>query len=282
MPEFWHREGRLSLNKTIVMGILNVTPDSFSDGGRYISPEKALERAIQIQEQGAGILDIGAQSTRPGHVPVSPEEEKTRLLPVLRLLKGRIHIPISVDTFYPAVAEVAIQEGVSILNDVSGHLDNGMMELAAGAGAGLILMHAGDGADDTGDAKEDVVRTVRLFFETALNRADRVGLDRRRICLDPGIGFGKTREGDRRLVSHLRRTMDGLPEVALLVGASRKRVVGECWEKEVPLADRLAGTLAIHSIAQWNGARILRAHDVAASVRAAAVVDALIGEGVEQ
>ncbi len=281
MLEFWHRTGRLSLNQTIVMGILNVTPDSFSDGGRFISPEKALERAVQIQEQGAGILDIGAQSTRPGHVLVSPEEEIKRLLPVLQLLKGRIHIPISVDTFYPTVAKAAMQEGASILNDVSGHLDNGMMELAARTGAGLVLMHAGDGADDTGDESEDVLRTVRLYFEAALSRAGRLGLDRKRLCLDPGIGFGKTRDGDRRLVSHLRRIMDGLPEVALLIGASRKRVVGECREKAVAVGDRLAGTLAFQSIAQWQGARILRAHDVAESVRAAAVVDALIGEGGE-
>ena len=163
MQTFFHRSGHLDLDRTIVMGILNVTPDSFSDGGRYLLPEKALEHALQIQEQGAGILDVGAQSTRPGHIPVSPEEEKERLLPVLRLLKGPIRIPISVDTYYPGVAQAALLEGASILNDVSGRLDNGMMELAARTGAGLILMHAGDGADDTGTG-EDVLQTVRVFF----------------------------------------------------------------------------------------------------------------------
>lgn len=181
MQTFFHRSGHLDLDRTIVMGILNVTPDSFSDGGRYLLPEKALEHALQIQEQGAGILDVGAQSTRPGHIPVSPEEEKERLLPVLRLLKGPIRIPISVDTYYPDVAQAALLEGASILNDVSGRLDNGMMELAARTGAGLILMHAGDGADDTGTG-EDVLQTVRVFFERALDRAARVGLDPRQIC----------------------------------------------------------------------------------------------------
>ena len=278
MQTFFHRSGHLDLDRTIVMGILNVTPDSFSDGGRYLLPEKALEHALQIQEQGAGILDVGAQSTRPGHIPVSPEEEKERLLPVLRLLKGPIRIPISVDTYYPDVAQAALLEGASILNDVSGRLDNGMMELAARTGAGLILMHAGDGADDTGTG-EDVLQTVRVFFERALDRAARVVLDPRQICLDPGIGFGKTREGDRRLVSNLKRLTAGLPETALLVGASRKRVVGECVGETVPLCERLPGTLAFHSIAQWNGVRILRAHDVAEAVRAAAVVDALMKEG---
>lgn len=195
MQTFFHRSGHLDLDRTIVMGILNVTPDSFSDGGRYLLPEKALEHALQIQEQGAGILDVGAQSTRPGHIPVSPEEEKERLLPVLRLLKGPIRIPISVDTYYPDVAQAALLEGASILNDVSGRLDNGMMELAARTGAGLILMYAGDGADDTGTG-EDVLQTVRVFFERALDRAARVGLDPRadlpgsgyRVRQDPGGG----------------------------------------------------------------------------------------------
>lgn len=282
MQLFYHGSGRLDLSRTVIMGILNVTPDSFSDGGRYQTPEKALERALEIQAQGAGILDVGPQSTRPGHVPVSPEEEISRLIPVLRLLQGRIHIPISVDTFYPDVAQAAIREGASILNDVSGRLDDGMMELAARTGAGLILMHAGDGADDTGDAAADILDTVRAFFEQALDRADSLGLARERLCLDPGIGFGKSREGDRRLVSNLQRLMAGLPEVALLVGASRKRVVGECGGESVPLGARLPGTLAFHSVAQWNGARILRVHDVAEAVRAAEVVDALMGEGAER
>lgn len=281
MRELWYRSGRLSLNSTVVMGILNVTPDSFSDGGRYASPEKALEHALEMQAQGAGILDVGAQSTRPGHVPISPEEEWARLEPVLDRLRGRIRIPISVDTYYPAVAKAALVSGADILNDVSGDLYNGMMELAAETGAGLVVMHAGGGADDVGAAGADVVETVRRFFEKALARAAEVGLGRNRICLDPGIGFGKTREGDRRLVSSLPRLMQGLPDMAVLVGASRKRVVGDCAGEPVPLGERLSGTLAFHSIAQWNGARILRVHDVAEAVRAAAVVDELMREGAD-
>ncbi len=281
MREFCHRSGRFSLDSTIVMGILNVTPDSFSDGGRYASPEKALEHALEMQAQGAGILDVGAQSTRPGHVPISPEEEWARLMPVLDRLRDRIRIPISVDTYYPAVAKAALASGAAILNDVSGDLHNGMMELAAETGAGLVVMHAGAGADDVGTAGIDVIDMVRRFFKEALARAAEAGLPQNRLCLDPGIGFGKTREGDRRLAASLPRVMEGLPDVAVLVGASRKRVVGDCAGAPVPLGERMPGTLAFHSIAQWNGARILRVHDVAEAVRAAAVVDELLKEGAD-
>lgn len=256
MGEFWYRSGSLSLDSTVVMGILNVTPDSFSDGGRYASPEKALEHALEMQAQGAGILDVGAQSTRPGHVPISPEEEWARLEPVLDRLRGRIRIPISVDTYYPSVAKAALVSGADILNDVSGDLHNGMMELAAETGAGLVVMHAGGGADDVGAAGADVVETVRRFFEKALARAAEAGLGRNRLCLDPGIGFGKTREGDRRLVSSLPRLMQGLPDMAVLVGASdrledtvnysrvAKRVLALMQEQKDDLIERAATRIA--------------------------------------
>ena len=271
MPLFRYRGGELDLShRTCIMGILNVTPDSFSDGGRYYDPAAAVARAMDIQRQGAGILDIGAQSTRPGHIPVSAEEERERLLPVLEALRGRLTIPISVDTYYPEVAEAALQRGVAILNDVSGCLEGSMPEVAARYGAGLIMMHPGIPGEP-----EDAVAAVRAYFRWALERAAAAGLPAESVCLDPGIGFGKSRQGDWQLVARLRETMDGLPDAAVLVGASRKRAVGACCGNP-PFEQRLAGTLAIHTLAQWNGAHILRVHDVAEAVQAAAVTDTLL------
>lgn len=268
-----YRGGVLDVSRrTHVMGILNVTPDSFSDGGRYETPEEAVPRALAIQAQGADILDVGAQSTRPGHTPVTAQEEWARLEPVLLALRGRLSIPLSVDTYYPEVAVRALEAGAHIVNDVSGSLENGMPEVAARYGAALVMMHAGAGADDEG--QEEPVSAVRRYFEEALAQAARAGLPRESVCLDPGIGFGKPRTGDAALLARLPETLEGLPETAVLVGASRKRVVG-MWCGNPPFSERLPGTLAAHTLAQWNGAHILRVHDVAACVQAARVTDAL-------
>ena len=273
MPVLRIRDGKLDLSHhTHIMGILNVTPDSFSDGGRYNTPEAALARALDIQAQGADILDIGAQSTRPGHTPVSAQEEWSRLEPVLRMLRGQVTIPLSIDTYYPEVAARALEAGAHILNDVSGSLENGMPEVAARYGAALVMMHAGAGADDEGQG--DPVTEVRRYFETALETAHRAGLPREAVCLDPGIGFGKARAGDAQLIARLPELLDGLPDTAVLVGASRKRVVG-MWCGNPPFEQRLPGTLAAHTLAQWNGAHILRVHDVEEAVQAARVTDAL-------
>ncbi len=279
MPAFTYRSGCLSLGeRTAVMGILNVTPDSFSDGGRYTTVEAALEHACRMEREGADLLDIGAQSTRPGHVPVSAEEEIRRLQPVLRALRPRTSLPLSIDTYYPEVARMAMEEGADILNDVSGGIDNGMAEMAAATGAGLIMMHAGGGADDTGDGG-DPVEQVAAFFRRALCCARQAGLPEARVCLDPGIGFGKGRTGDGELVARLPRLIREFPHCAVLVGASRKRVTAAFstaeGENPPPFDQRLGGTVAIHSIAQWHGAHILRVHDVAPAVQAARLVDAL-------
>lgn len=279
MPCFRHKTGILELNtRTVVMGILNITPDSFSDGGRYFQPEDAVVHAVEMEKNGADMIDIGAQSTRPGHISVTPEEEWRRLEPVLRMLKGRLAVPVSVDTYYPDVAAAAVKAGASIINDVSGSMKNGMPDVAAHTGAGLIMMHAGGGADDAGDSigSDETVRRVHDYFIRALNTADRAGLSADRLCLDPGIGFGKDRQGDLALISRLPELLQGLPEVAVLVGASRKRVIASCLETESTASDRLAGTLALHAIAQWNGANILRVHDVPEAVQAARVTDALM------
>jgi dihydropteroate synthase len=254
------------------MGILNVTPDSFSDGGAYFAPGAAVARALQIQEEGAGILDIGAQSTRPGHSPVPPEEELRRLLPVLRALRGKIGIPISIDTHSPQVARAALALGAAIINDVSGAAAGEMAQAVLEYGAGWVLMHNGGGADAAPRYAPDAVTAVRAALEDLVGQAMAYGLRRSQLCIDPGIGFGKSREDDLELLASL--PLLKLPDVACLVGASRKRVISHAAGGEAG-DDRLAGTIAAHTVAQLGGADILRAHDVKEAVRAARVAYSL-------
>lgn len=278
MPCFRYRTGVLELNtRTAIMGILNITPDSFSDGGRYVEVGDAVKHAEEMVYAGADILDIGAQSTRPGHTPVTAEEEWKRLEPVLKEIKGKIQVPISIDTYYPEVAAAALDAGADIINDVSGSMENYMPAVVARFGAGLIMMHAGGGADDLGkcDGLSQTIAGVHSYFIRAIATAEKAGLSLKQICLDPGIGFGKDRQGDLALVSHLPELVKGLPSVAVLVGASRKRVIAACCETNPPVDQRLGGTVAIHTVAQWNGAHILRVHDVAEAVQAARATDAL-------
>ncbi len=253
---------------TAVMGILNITPDSFSDGGQYTDPANALARARDMEREGAHILDIGAQSTRPGATPISPEEEWARLSPVLDALKGNLTIPLSVDTFEPLVAENALAQGVSILNDVSGSLTNGFPALAAAHGAGLIMM-ARDAATPL---------DVRRYFETALDAAKKAGLPLEQLCLDIGIGFHQSREVEYQILRALPRILNGLPKVAVLCGASPKRLIahpaGDC-----EATDRLGGTIALHSAAQIGGATVIRTHDVKEAVQAAKTIDYLYPKG---
>ncbi len=267
-----HKNGLLLTEQTAIMGIVNVTPDSFSDGGRFCETEAAVSHALLLEQQGAAILDIGGQSTRPGSQPISADTEWQRIESVVIRLAAAVRVPLSVDTFYPAVARNALETGASIVNDVSGNLNGEMMRLAAAYGAGLVVMHAGGGADDNGDG--DAVAAVRYHFEMALSLAQQVGLPLDHLCLDVGIGFGKSREEDARVVACLPEILAGLPAVTVMCGASRKRVTA-AYPDQLP-AERLYGTLALHSLAQWNGARVLRAHDVAPSVQAAAMTDRLI------
>ncbi len=265
----------LSLRRTAVMGILNVTPDSFYDGDKYFSEDAALDRAVEIEREGAAILDIGAQSTRPGHTPLGEEEEWNRLSPVMQTVPRHINIPVSVDTFFPAVAEKAMERGAAIINDVSGNLNGEMLPLAAKTGAGLIVTFAG--AKDREMDAEEAVDSARAFFARAVSAALRAGLPLERLCLDIGIGFGKTRAADIAMIARLPEITDGLPKVAILCGASRKRVVAAYGGNGSP-QQRLSGTVALHTLAQFNGARIIRAHDVAQAVQAASVTDAVITE----
>jgi len=255
--------------RTYIMGILNVTPDSFSDGGQYLDPDRALERALQMEREGADILDIGAQSTRPGYEPVSPKIEWTRLAPVLERLKGKLRIPISVDTFYPEVAREAIALGADIINDVEGMKNREMLRVIGESDCGYAVVHSqGDGY------LFGVAESVRRFLAQRVLMALEAGIDRQRICIDPGIGFGKTQEENLELIRDLREVQ--IMGCALLVGASRKRVVRDACGNP-PVEERLYGTLAAHSIAIFNGADIIRVHDVAPAKQAARMADAIRG-----
>lgn len=257
--------------KTYVMGILNVTPDSFSDGGRYVDPQDAAEHALRMQEQGADIIDVGGQSTRPGYKKIGWEEEWSRLSPVLERLEGRLEIPVSVDTFYPQVAERALACGVSIINDITGFADERMFELATHTECGCILMHSG-----AAQVGQTIIETIRSFFEEQYRKAEAYGIDASRLCFDPGVGFGKTNEENLEI---LRCTKDlCFRECALLMAASRKRVIGSACSNP-PFEQRLYGTIAAHTIAITGGADMIRVHDLPEAVQAAKVADAILRGG---
>ena len=241
------------LSRPQVMGILNITPDSFYES--FASPEKAIARAIEIQDEGADILDIGAQSTGPGSHRITAREELYRLLPVLEALLRHIKIPISIDTFYPEVAARALSLGARIVNDVSGAVAPEMARAVKSYGAGWILMHNQGGADAAPAYLPDVVTVVAKALRDMAAQAQACGIEAARICVDPGIGFGKTQEDNALLLAHTAQLK--IPGMAYLVGASRKRVTG----------GTLAGALAANALALRGGADILRVHDVKETVR---------------
>lgn len=247
--------------KTYVMGILNVTSDSFFDGNKWVNVDAAVNRALQMQAEGADIIDIGAQSTRPGCTQISPAEELERLLPVLTALSGQIRVPISVDTFYPEVAQSALKLGVDIINDVTGFKDDKMVNLAAESNCGCIVMH--DGANCH----------MKDFFTKQLEKMTNFGIAPNRICFDPGIGFGKTYAENLDILKNSKKYF--IPGCAMLVGASRKRVIGEACGN-IGTEERLPGTIAAHTIAISSGANIIRVHDVKEAVLAAKMADAIL------
>lgn len=258
---------------TYTMGILNVTPDSFSDGGKWINPELAAARALEMQAQGAELLDIGAQSTRPGCRVISPEEELARLTPVLERLRGGLRIPVSVDTYVPQVARRALALGAQIINDVSGVFSEEMAQVIRDSGAGWIVMHTGGGTADTQeDYPAGVTAHVRSFFEAMAQRASACGISEQALCFDPGIGFGKTYEENLTLLREM--TLLRVSGRALLVGASRKRVVGQATGVE-QAQNRIVGTVAAHVAAIAGGCDMLRVHDVIECVESANMADAI-------
>ncbi len=258
--------------KTYIMGILNYTPDSFSDGGMYNTPEKALAHALEMQALGADIIDLGANSTRPNARVLSADDEKERLIPALEALSGKLSVPVSVDTFYPECALTALEYGASAINDVSGKFNTGIAENAKKYGAGYIVTHNPCGPEQTAEYKDGVVQAVRSFFLFCINLAAECGLPLEQLCLDVGLGFGKSRENDIELLSELEWLK--FRDIALLVGGSRKRFIG-VYGKEKTASRRDFGTVAAHTAAIAGGADIIRVHDVYSAVQGAGVADAI-------
>lgn len=267
-------DGRnLSLDEApLLMGIVNVTPDSFSDGGLLDSAEAAVAHGLRLAEEGAAIVDIGGESTRPGHETVDAATELARVLPVISGLKARSEVPISIDSYKAEVAEAALAAGASIINDVWGaQRDPRIAAVAARAGAPMVLMHN----RDTIDAALDIFDEVTRFLDHSIAIATQAGVPRQQIVIDPGIGFGKTPRQNLDLIRDLDRlNVLGCP---ILLGASRKSTLGRITGRKVP-AERLAATLSAHLYGASRGAAILRVHDVAPHIDALKVWDAIADE----
>jgi dihydropteroate synthase len=263
----------LDLSEPIVMGILNVTPDSFSDGGRFIDSSQALDHAQRLLEAGAGIIDVGGESTRPGAADVSEEEELRRVIPVIDALANRFSVPISVDTSKPAVMTAAVEAGATIINDVRALREPGALEAAARTDAAVCLMHM-QGQPRSMQLEphyDDVVAEVKAFLLERAAACEAAGIPRERIVLDPGIGFGKQLQHNLALLAHLPALVE--PGLPLLVGVSRKSMFQALLGRRVE--QRLAGGLAVATAAVLDGAAILRVHDVAETVDAVKVAVAL-------
>jgi dihydropteroate synthase len=255
------------------MGVLNVTPDSFSDGGQFVRLDAAVEHGVRMAEEGAAIIDVGGESTRPGSRPVDLHEELRRVIPVIARLRDRTPAILSVDTSKPEVMHAAAAAGAAVINDVRALREPGALEAAAITGCGVCLMHMLGEPHTMQDAPSyrDVVGEVRQFFEQRVEACLGAGLPVERIALDPGFGFGKTLEHNLELLRHLGElSVAGLP---ILAGLSRKAMVGTLTGR--PAGDRVHGSIALAVVAALNGARILRVHDVAATADALKVVSAL-------
>ena len=264
--------------RTLLVGVLNVTPDSFSDGGKYQDPDRAFARAVELEEEGADIIDIGAESTRPGSTRISEAEELRRLVPVLKRLRNKLTVPVSVDTYKAAVAEKALELGADIINDPSAlTFDADLARKAAHANAGLILNHM-RGTPETW-AKlpplKDVMRTIAAELDAAVHRAVRAGLDRRQLVIDPGMGFGKRKEQNAEILAQLEQL--ARLEVPVLVGPSRKHFLSKESALDTEFATAAAVTAAI-----LHGAHLVRVHDVKAMKAVAEVADEIARSGFEQ
>ncbi|MDD5225001.1 MAG: dihydropteroate synthase [bacterium] len=244
-----------------LMGILNVTPDSFYDGGRYSDRSRAREQALRMADEGADILDIGGESTRPGAETVSPEEEIQRVVPLIESLAGKISIPISIDTYKAKVARAAIAAGAEMVNDISGlTFDPEMVSVVAESGVPVVLMHTLGRPQvmQENPVYRDLIREIKEFLAGAIQKAERSGVRAENIIVDPGIGFGKTLEHNLEIINRLAEFQDlGKP---VMIGPSRKSFIGRILDE--PAGERLEGTLAAVAIAAWNGAEIIRVHDV--------------------
>ena len=256
--------------KTYVMGILNVTPDSFSDGGKYNTLDQALRQAEKLIGEGADIIDVGGESTRPGHVQIGDEAEIYRVVPVIEALKKRFDTPISIDTYKGNVAEAALMAGADLLNDIWGfRYDERCADLAARYDVAVCLMHNRDNTEYT-DFMKNVIEDLKI----SLSIAERYGVNKEKIMLDPGVGFGKTLEQNRLVMNHLEDIVAmGYP---VLLGTSRKSMIG--LTLDLPVDQREEGTIATSVIGAMKGCRYVRVHDVEKNVRALKMTDAILNE----
>ena len=264
--------------RTLVMGIVNVTPDSFSDGAMFATAEDAVAHGARLVDQGADLVDVGGESTRPGSDPTEVDEELLRVVPVIEgLVKARPGTPLSVDTRKPEVASAALHAGASVVNDIAGGRNSALLETVSRTGAGVVLMHMlGEPKTMQDDPRyDDVVAEVHEFLRERIEAAVFAGIPEERVCIDPGIGFGKT-------VDHNLALLRAVPALrmlgaAVMVGASRKGFIGTLTGVEDPAA-RLEGSLAVAVLAAAHGADLVRVHDVEATVRALKVADAVVRE----
>lgn len=255
-------------DKTYIMGILNVTPDSFSDGGDYSNIDIAIKHAKEMIEDGADIIDLGGESTRPGHKYVDSEEELKRIVPVIKRLKQEINIPISVDTYKSDVAKEALELGVEMINDIWGlRKDENMAKVIAKYDANVCIMHNQDGTD----YDKDIMESIKEFLQESIEIGIKYGIDKNKIVIDPGIGFGKTFEQNLEVLKRLDELKDlGYP---ILLGTSRKSFIGNVLNLEPK--DRVEGTIATTVLGIRDGVDIVRVHDVKENIRAAKMADAI-------
>ena len=279
MPREWHIVGQnISLGgRTLIMGVLNVTPDSFSDGAQFLNLDQAIKHAEQMVAEGADMIDVGGESTRPGATKVEPKEEVSRVIPVIAELAKRLPVPISVDTTKSLVATAALNAGAAIINDVSAlRFDFHVADVAAKAGAGLVLMHS-RGAPGTMHGLPpvgNILQEVTTSLRASILKAEERGVNRASIVIDPGIGFGKTQEQNLELIANLDQIAADLAGFPILIGTSRKSFIGKVLNG-APVTERLHGTMASVSAAVLHGANIVRVHDVKAAVETVHMVDAI-------
>lgn len=268
------RDYKLELgNKTYIMGILNVTPDSFSDGGRYLGYKTAVERAKEMIAEGADIIDIGGESTRPGYRAVEAEEELQRVMPVLQVLLTELEVPISIDTNKKVVAEAALKAGAHIINDIWGlQKDQSIAEVAAKYNAGVIIMH-----NKEDKVYDDLIKEIKTFLKNSVKIAKGAGISNNSIIIDPGIGFGKTFEHNLEVMKKFKELRElGLP---LLLATSRKSFIGNILG--LPTTERIEGTIATVALGIAAGADVVRVHDVKEIYRAIKVTDRIIRNSVK-
>ncbi|MGI9037111.1 MAG: dihydropteroate synthase [Pyrinomonadaceae bacterium] len=277
MKKFWETSRRTtSLEKTLVMAILNVTPDSFSDGGKFFSLDAALKQAEKLAAEGADILDIGGESTRPASEKISADEETNRVVPVVEAIAKRFEIPVSIDTSKARVAAKAVEAGAEIINDISGlRFDENVAKVAAKYKTGLVLMHLRGAFETMHEQKPvaDILSETASGFRLSLEKAENCGVRREQIALDVGVGFSKTFEQNLELLAKLAKLVEEFPDYPFLVGTSRKSFIGKILGDAA--AKRLQGSLTSAAIAVWNGAKIVRVHDVRETVEALKIVEAI-------